>query len=439
MSIDLRNGDCLEILPSIESNSIDSIVTDPPAGISFMGKEWDHHKGGRDKWIEWMETIAKECLRVLKPGGHALVWALPRTSHWTATAWENAGFEVRDCVYHIFGSGFPKSLDISKAIDKELGAERKETGEVKTRHGGGKHSDKISQLDPKHKNTPITIPSTEQAKQWEGWGTALKPAVECWWLIRKPISEKTIAQNVLKHGTGGLAINECRVEANEDLTRDCKGWASARNEGYQRPSYKNAEKKIFGSTQGRFPANIILDGSEEVLEIFPNTTSGMMKAGQQRKATKGGGGYHGNMPDKATAEGTYGDIGNASRFFYCAKSDSSERNEGLVGAPSKRKSKDYRANDDGNKGIQSRLHGATNKNTNHHPTVKPLALMQYLVKLITKKNGTVLDPFMGSGTTGIACRNLGRNFIGIEKEKEYFEIAQKRIASDMFGMQELGE
>ena len=214
--IDLRHGDCLEMVPLIESDSLDSIVTDPPAGISFMGKEWDHNKGGRDEWIKWMSEVMIEAKRTLKPGGHALVWALPRTSHWTGMALENAGFEVRDCVYHIFGSGFPKSLDIGKAIDKQAGVEREILG--KRKHPTLKDTSKVEeQANAAHGNNSwkrewdITSAKTEEAKQWEGWGTALKPAVECWWLVRKPISENTIAQNVLKHSTGGLAINECRV------------------------------------------------------------------------------------------------------------------------------------------------------------------------------------------------------------------------------------
>ena len=191
---DLYNGDCLDYLKTHPDNMFDSIVTDPPAGIAFMGKDWDKDKGGRDAWIAWMTEIAEECLRVLKPGAHALVWALPRTSHWTATAWEDAGFEVRDRVSHLFGSGFPKSHNISKAIDKMAGAEREVIGinqnvkgrtirEIETLNvGAGAGND-----------TSITAPATPEAQQWDGWGTALKPCMEDWWLLRKPIEEKTVA------------------------------------------------------------------------------------------------------------------------------------------------------------------------------------------------------------------------------------------------------
>ena len=223
--IKLMFGDCLEKMGEIESNSVDSIVTDPPAGISFMGKEWDHHKGGRDEWIKWMQSIAIEALRVIKPGGHALVWTIPRTSHWTATAWENAGFEVRDSIAHVFGSGFPKSANISKNIDKAAGAERKVISEIKTKSGGMAHISKTNaehgfrpsaynghSLDDDAKNViQQTEPATNEAKQWDGWGTALKPAREDWLLLRKPLGEKTIAANVLKYGAGAINIDKTKV------------------------------------------------------------------------------------------------------------------------------------------------------------------------------------------------------------------------------------
>jgi site-specific DNA-methyltransferase (adenine-specific) len=202
--MNLIHGDCIEKLKELSNNSVDSIVTDPPAGISFMGKEWDHDKGGRNEWIKWMSNIAKECLRVIKPGGHALVWAIPRTSHWTATAWEDGGFEVRDICMHIFGSGFPKSHNISKSIDGLLGVEREITG-VRT-DGRGKSPQKlnnhdkgdtgIGHMDGSHQTYVETVATSDESKQWDGWGTALKPACEHWILFRKPI-EGTVAENVL--------------------------------------------------------------------------------------------------------------------------------------------------------------------------------------------------------------------------------------------------
>jgi len=201
--IDIRHGDCLELMADISGNSIDAMVTDPPAGIGFMGKSWDSDKGGSDEWIRWMEQIMLECLRVLKPGGHALVWAIPRTSHWTASALDNAGFEIRDVITHLFGSGFPKSHNISKAIDKAAGIEREIVGPKKDVNGrtkaienwslkGGKpHSGRcMSEAKTKCSDNFETRPATPEAKQWDGWGTALKPAAEFWILCRKPQSEK---------------------------------------------------------------------------------------------------------------------------------------------------------------------------------------------------------------------------------------------------------
>ena len=219
----LINGDCLDALKKLKYQSIDSIVTDPPGGIAFMGKDWDKHKGGRDSWIVWLADIMSECNRVLKPGGDALIWSIPRTQHWTATAVENAGFEIRDVVCHLFGSGFPKSQNIGKAIDKAAGVEREVIGrgsehydnakrKVKNSGFSGSDSDYGSDLEGwSPLNQKITTPATPEAKQWDGWGTNLKPAYEGWILARKPISEKTIAKNVLKHGTGGLNIDGGRV------------------------------------------------------------------------------------------------------------------------------------------------------------------------------------------------------------------------------------
>ena len=265
-------GDCLEVLSAMPENSIDSIVTDPPAGISFMGKGWDSDKGGRDKWIEWMASIACECRRVLKPGGYALVWSLPRTSHWTAMAWENAGFEPRDQIIHIFGSGFPKSLDIGKAIDKAAGAEHlrefvsKNPADRPYTHTAGETS--IGWKSPPRPDK--TAPATDAAKQWDGWGTALKPAHENWWLFRKSLSEKTVAANVLKHGTGGLNVGGCRVEGVPRTTHaagNCVTTIAA-------SGHLNG-KKTHGPTPaptGRFPANLILTYSEDEYTIRDSVT-----------------------------------------------------------------------------------------------------------------------------------------------------------------------
>lgn len=218
------HGDCVEQLRNMNSNTIDALVTDPPAGISFMGKAWDGDRGGRKEWVAWLESVMRECLRVLKPGGHGLVWAIPRTSHWTATALEDAGFEIRDVVTHLFGSGFPKSMNLGKAIDREI--------------------------------------TSAASAAWDGWGTALKPASEHWILVRKPISEKTVAANVKRWGVGGINVDGCRVESPDADHKAVQRQSDvalfqAKGAGHVQPTY---------NPQGRFPANLVLSHAEECEE-----------------------------------------------------------------------------------------------------------------------------------------------------------------------------
>ena len=310
----LIQGDCLEKLKELADNSVDSVVTDPPAGISFMGKTWDNDKGGRDHWIAWKCEIAKECLRVLKPGGHALVWALPRTAHWTTTAWENAGFEVRDILAHLFGSGFPKSHNIGKSVARLNGADIPTTkGFNVAGQGIGLNPNKELRSDhPNYKK-----PRYENI--FEGWGTALKPAREDYILLRKPF-KGTVASNVLEWGTGGINIDKSRV-GNEKHTYSINGATKSGNfgNGANQPS----EERNHKTAVGRWPANIIHDGSEEVLAVFPETKTNGVK-------TK----FVGNPSDKVNIGG--GNVtpyetnsGSASRFFYCAKPSKSERNAGV--------------------------------------------------------------------------------------------------------------
>ena len=369
--VKLYLGNCLDVLKTMESDSVDSIVTDPPAGISFMNKHWDTDHGHRDQWIAYFAEIAKECLRVVKPGGHALVWAIPRTSHWTATAWENGGWEVRDRIIYCFGSGFPKSHNISKAIDKLV----------------------------------TTSPATDTAKQWDGWGTALKPAVEDWWLLRKPLSEDTIAENVLEYGVGAINVDGCRVEGAPSLPGSSNIRAvndRAMGAGWDQTASARAEAYRANPPSGRWPANMIHDGSEEVTELFPDVKG---SKGDKKLAVKGNSGIYGwntvdkdknNSSDSNNKTRGVKDFGSAARFFYTAKASKSDRNEGL-----------------------------TIKNT--HATVKPTSLMQYLCRLITPPDGIVLDPFMGSGSTGKACMLEGFRFIGIDMEEEYVVVARARI------------
>lgn len=390
----LLHGDCLEMLRQIEDNSVDSLVTDPPAGISFMGKEWDDDKGGRDQWVAWMTEVMTECMRVLKPGAHGLVWALPRTSHWTATALEDAGFEVRDVVTHLFGTGFPKSMDISKAIDKAAGAERKVIGTKLGMPGYSANATEPNEVYGKGFGnaagagvSDITAPATEAAKQWAGWGTALKPASEHWILVRKPCSEKTVAANVLKWGVGGINIDGSRIEGEKRNP----GFAASLGEIDTSGSLSGAKTpRSNEQVAGRFPANLVLD--EEAAAAL-DAQSGTTVSKAAKRGDGIGKGFGGSEAAFNTVRG-HSDSGGASRFFYVAKASKSDK-------------------------------GAENT----HPTVKSTALMTYLIKLVTPPGGVVLDPFMGSGSTGVSAIKEGFLFVGIEKSDEYYTICEKRIAA----------
>jgi len=428
--IRLLQGDCLEVMKGLADNSVDSIVTDPPAGISFMGKAWDHHKGGRDQWIIWMQSVATECNRLLKPGGHALVWAIPRTSHWTATAWENAGFEVRDIITHCFGSGFPKSQNISKMLDKMAGAERFIVGKNKFSHLNGKANKNCYGIASRPDET---APATEAAKQWDGWGSSLKPAAENWLLLRKPLGEKTIAANVLKYGTGGINIDASRIPTEDILSFGSRELGDGIKYGKCKPTTEGIQ-----NPQGRWPANLILSypedeydserallpnpGKEEVLALFPDSKGqqGDVK-GTEPSCTGGENtncyGEYGRVPAAKRIESTT----SAARFFYAAKASKRDRNSGCENLP-----KSYVPRDNG---FSDKLSDTKIPRANTHATVKPTELMKYLCRLITPPGGVILDPFLGSGSTGKAAVIEGFSFIGIELEEDYFAIAKARIAA----------
>jgi site-specific DNA-methyltransferase (adenine-specific) len=408
---EICHGDCLEILRGMADASVDSIVTDPPYGLSFMGKRWDYDVPSEEIW--------RECLRVLKPGGHLLAFAGTRTQHRMAVRIEDAGFEIRDMIAWVYGSGFPKSLDVSKAIDKAAGAdgEWKEHPQYANRNGRGGASiyGQASEMDGKRH---LYSPATESAKQWQGWGTALKPALEPITMARKPLVG-TVAENVLTHGTGAINVDGCRVGANGGTRRDGKGsepndsgWENMRGHG------------VATINAGRWPANLIHDGSDEVVGFFPQAGGGFGKRGGRNGATVGDYGMGATMETVG-----YGDSGSAARFFYCAKASKKDRDEGLDGFE-KRQANQIASKDGGGGGWAK--DAAKNPNlprANNHPTVKPTDLMRYLCRLVTPPGGAVLDPFMGSGSTGKAAVLEGFNFIGIEREAEYVEIARARIAS----------
>lgn len=404
-------------------NSVDAIVCDPPSGIAFMGKSWDKDHGGLDGWIAWLARTIAPAFAALKPGGHGLFWALPRTSHWTAMALELAGFEVRDRVTHLFGTGFPKSLNVSKAIDAHLGA--------------------LDSLDD---------PITAEAAAWDGWGTALKPAAEDWWLVRKPLGS-TVAACVLAHGTGALNIDASRIGSAGGGTN-----CSNRDEAGKCIGHANAGQSTSGETfhgpdtsGGRWPSHVVFSHSDEcevvgqaqdTIEKNDQPKEDLQSAGwgtrrmttttttttvdvyrcapgcpvalldAQSGTSKSTDRPRNNGAFKSVAKGAetarvslgHADAGGASRFFYCAKPSKAETEAGLDDLPGKRK--------------------------NTHPTKKSVALMRYLIRLITPPGGVVLDPFAGSGTTGIAALAEGMRFIGCEQGgdgEEYVPILLGRI------------
>jgi DNA modification methylase len=453
----LHHGDCLDVLKTLADCSVDAIVTDPPYGLSFMGKRWDYDVPSVEVWAE--------CLRVLKPGGHLLAFAGTRTQHRMAVRIEDAGFEIRDMIAWVYGQGFPKSMDISKQLDKMDASQEQEQrrfrftewvrstgvtakqiddatatkmGSHYTTHptqpaimtrehleacrgllgsvpewvekeadirsvesknfaerevvgrsengiagGTGKHAGQEGAYGFSSEFS-LTAPSTPEAKQWEGWGTALKPALEPITLARKPLIG-TVAANVLEHGTGGLNIDGCRVGTNGE-TPCGSGNRLGTGNAYQMKDYISTNGGNVTPPEGRFPANFIHDGSQEVTGL----------------------------------------LGEAARFYYSAKASRDDRDEGC-GALEERPagSLNMRTDSHAIKNGQE-----TNPRSNPHPTVKPTDLMRYLCRLITPPNGIVLDPFMGSGSTGKAAMAEGFRFIGIEREAEYIEIARARISAE---------
>jgi len=455
------HGRCEDKLKLLPDKCIDAVVTDPPYGLGkepdpvkvmsdwvkkgyheisgkgFMGKEWDAFVPQPNTW--------KEIYRVLKPGGHVLAFFGTRTYDWGVLSMRFAGFEVRDCLMYCFGSGFPKSLDVSKAIDKKNGTYK--PGPVSPNsHNSGQSPSGCYSEGVQKKTLPN--PQCNDAKQWDGWGTALKPALEPICLARKPISEKNIAENVLKWGTGGINIDACRVSCNEELSQGSGGLLSHIRDGKDYPyrqgelsaerRYTNKGSTNFaakpgprgGSNKGRFPANLIHDGSDEVLELFPNTKSGMMKKGTLRAAQDEAGSVcYGVYGGCATKDDTYADSGSAARFFYCAKASKSERNAGLDKFTPKKKVYNGKSAESSKDMKDLEQRWTTQPSPNNHATVKPLSLMYYLVRLVTPPGGIVLDPFMGSGSTGAAAM-VGNNkykFIGIEMDEYFHEISMARI------------
>lgn len=403
-------GDCLKTLAQLPDNSIDAIVTDPPYGLSFMGKKWDYDVPSVKIW--------KECMRVLKPGGHLLAFAGSRTYHVMAIRIENAGFDIRDQIMWIYGSGFPKSMDVSKAIDEKVGAEREVIGQ-NTNHRMGESLGKdpgVAMLGQPHTgNGAITSASTPAAIKYQGWGTNLKPAHEPIVVAQKPISEDTIESNVLKWGTGALNIDASRIASGADY-HNLEVTQGGQTRFTQDGANHNRES-TFKPAQGRWPANIILD--EEAAAALDLQSGVLKNGGQNSTSTDTQGALFGNRKSGNTKFA--GDSGGASRFFYVAKASKRERNAGLEGMP------EVTVGDGRTKSIDNAYQRGETKRVNGHPTVKPIKLMEYLIRLVTPVGGIVLDPFMGSGTTGCAAIKNGWSFVGCELSDEYFKIAEARI------------
>ena len=495
-NIRLFLADSMDALPHV--GLVESIVTDPPYGLSFMGRKWDYDVPTVDLW-----TLALECLR---PGGHLLAFAGTRTQHRMAVRIEDAGFEIRDMIAWVYGSGFPKSLDVSKAIDQGQGENRerqlrftawmRSTGitasqiNEATRSGMGLHyltagsqpqiataemMDAMRHLLPEvpeeierlvaertgiewtayvnrevvgrrtmtdtssvriacatsaqgiektpRREIAITIPATDSARQWSGWGTALKPALEPITVARRPL-DGTVAETVLAHGTGALNVDECRVGMMTE-SEVCRSGASTQSGGWgMKPkSWKEQNRQ----PQGRWPSNLIHDGSEEVVGLFPHTHASHNQTRTESDNQRGvyGGGYHHEPGSQKTG---YGDSGSAARFFYCAKASKQDRDEGCESLP-RRSAGEMTDRSDGSDGLNSPRAGSGRGNgaCNFHPTVKPTDLMRYLCRLVTRPGGIVLDPFMGSGSTGKAAVLEGFGFVGIERDPDHFEIAKARI------------
>jgi len=444
----LHLGDCRTVMADMAPESIDAIVTDPPYGLSFMGRAWDHGVPGVPFWTE--------ALRVLKPGGHLLAFGGDRTIHRLMVAIEDAGFEIRTQLVWLHGQGFPKSANVSKMIDKTAGVKREVVGSKIGTPGysladNGRTNDVYGNLHDPSSECAITAPVTPEAQQWDGWGTALKPAMELICMARKPLARgNTVAANVLAHGTGAINVDGCRIEAPGGLTKG--GSPSGDKIPYMGGNVDTRTERTQEHPQGRWPANVVLD--EEAAAMLDAqsgiSTSPTKVRGKGTFFTRGHQSGNGYRPDgepyaneKAYQAKTHlgpGDTGGASRFMkvvtpdplddeavtrflYCPKSSRAERNRGLEGME-ERTPHPPEAN-----GRAWDIPGShSTARANFHPTVKPVALMRWLVRMVTPPGGIVLDPFMGSGSTGVAAIQEGFSFIGIDLDPDYLAIAERRIA-----------
>lgn len=420
------NGNSLEVLDTIEENSIDAIVTDPPYELGFMGKKWD------STGIAYNIELWKKTLRVLKPGGFLLAFGGSRTYHRIACAIEDAGFFIKDCIMWLYGSGFPKSMNIGLAIDKKNGVESEIVGKGKS--GKSSHA-----FQSENTTTAGEFQIKKASNEWGGWGTCLKPAYEPIVVAQKP-TKTTIIDNVIKYRVGGINIDECRVG---DETIKGGTMPDLKYIGEEQKKQGNGHIMSFGQVEnaprlecddhtGRFPANVIIDGSEEVVKDMPYT-----KGNNPRELGDSGFWFEETRSSKQMSAG-YDDEGSAARYFYCAKASKKDRDSGLIEFEEKASGellgrKENTAGILWAQGGTNAFSGAGGSKKNIHPTVKPVELMQYLVRLVSPKGATILDIFNGSGSTGkaVAFENRERDahykYIGIELDKEYCRISESRI------------
>jgi site-specific DNA-methyltransferase (adenine-specific) len=414
MTWEIYHGDCRDVMDDLDP--VDAIVSDPPYGLEFMNRGWDHGVPTAQYW-----KMALECA---KPGAHMLAFGGTRTYHRLACAIEDAGWEIRDCLMWLYGSGFKKGLDIGKAIDELKGETREVVGRDKR---GSK--DNASVFDDKNCGYEIefdlTKPKSKEAIQWDGWHTGLTPAWEPIILARKPIPT-TIAKNVLEYGTGGINVDGCRIETTDTYKYNkCGGSSFGINRGIDGTREAGAESNPLG----RWPKNVILDEeSAAMLDAQSGISKSVVRSSEDRDEL----GATFSLGRTGTTPRGHNDQGGASRFFYTAKSSKSEREGGLAHM------QDTTVGDGRQKSIDNAYQRGQTKRKNTHPTVKPINLMRYLVRLVTPPGGTVLDPFAGSGSTIVAAKIEGFNGIGIEKEKEYVNIARHRVEHARYEAQQIG-
>ena len=393
VTTEVREGDCKEVMGDMEDDSIHAITTDPPYGLEFMSRDWDDLGSKANAQVNWHQEWMEKAYDVLKPGGHMLVFGGNRTHHYVMMAAEFAGFEIRDTITWHYGSGYPKGVNVDKKID-EMNEEEREVIGTKTFTQGGGNSLNMREGEEREVEHEYTKPSSEEAEKWEGWNSTLKPATEYVLVARKPMSEGTIAENVLKHGTGAYNVDACRIG---DIEREKQRSTGEKVSENTSMSGANTEREVIGIKEGRHPANVVFDAIEagkldEIVGDLPGPWGSNSDSVNSESSIFG---VSGGVDNEKWAS----DSGGPSRYFYTSKASKKERT------------------------VDGELE-------NDHPTVKPVDLMEWLVRLVTKEGQRVLDPFSGSGTTVLATWNTARSGVGIERESKHAETARERLEAN---------